>query len=49
VKPRIRIGQIGIGHEHAAAKMMSLRAMEEIYEVVGVVDGRPSPPGTSRF
>lgn len=37
---KIRIGQIGICHEHAAAKMMSLRAMHEAYEVVGVVDDR---------
>lgn len=40
---RIRIGQIGICHEHAAAKMMSLRALNEVYEVVGVVDDRHSP------
>lgn len=35
---QIKIGQIGIGHEHAAAKMQSLRAMPEVYKVVGVVD-----------
>ncbi len=40
---RIKIGQIGICHEHAAAKMMSLRALDEVYEVVGVVDDRHSP------
>ena len=40
---RIRIGQIGIGHEHAAAKMQSLRAMPDVYEIVGVVDDRHSP------
>lgn len=39
---RIRIGQLGICHEHAAAKMQSLRAMPEVYEVVGVVDDRHS-------
>ncbi len=39
---RIKIGQIGISHEHAAAKMKSLRAMGDIYEVVGVVDDRNS-------
>ena len=39
---KIKIGQIGIGHEHAAAKMKSLRAMPEIYEIVGVVDDRHS-------
>jgi len=37
---RVKIGQIGICHEHAAAKMQSLRAMPEVYEVVGVVDDR---------
>ena len=36
---RIKIGQIGISHEHAAGKMRSLRAMPEVYEIVGVVDG----------
>jgi predicted dehydrogenase len=40
---RIKIAQIGICHEHAAAKMQSLRAMPEVYEVVGVVDDRHSP------
>ncbi len=39
---RIRIGQIGVSHEHAAAKMASLRAMSDVYEVVGVVDDRDS-------
>lgn len=40
---KIKIGQIGICHEHAAVKMKSLRAMPEVYEVVGVVDTRHSP------
>ncbi len=40
---RIKIGQIGTSHEHAGGKMKSLRAMPEIYEVVGVVDDRHSP------
>lgn len=34
---RIRIGQIGVGHEHASGKMDALRALPELYEVVGVV------------
>ena len=38
----IKIGQIGICHEHAAVKMKSLRAMPEVYDVVGVVDDRHS-------
>lgn len=37
---RIRIGQIGVGHEHAAAKMRTLRSLPEVFEVVGVVDDR---------
>ncbi len=36
----IKIGQIGICHEHAAAKMQSLRALNDVFEVVGVVDDR---------
>lgn len=39
---KIKIGQIGVCHEHAAAKIKSLRAMPEVYEVVGVVDDRSS-------
>jgi predicted dehydrogenase len=34
---RIRVGQIGTGHAHAAGKMASLRKSAE-YEVVGVVE-----------
>lgn len=37
---KTKIGQIGICHEHAAAKMKSLRRMPEVYEIVGVVDDR---------
>lgn len=35
---RIKIGQIGICHEHAAGKMNSLRLLTEVFEVIGVVD-----------
>ncbi|MBN8527497.1 MAG: Gfo/Idh/MocA family oxidoreductase [Planctomycetes bacterium] len=38
--PRLRVVQIGICHEHAAAKMRTLRALPEVFEVVGVVDDR---------
>lgn len=38
---RIRIGQIGTGHAHAEGKMATLRAMPELYEVVGVVETDP--------
>lgn len=31
----IRIGQIGIGHNHGAAKMKTLRKFPELFEVVG--------------
>lgn len=34
----IRIGQIGIGHNHAAAKMNTLRKLPELFEVVGYVE-----------
>jgi predicted dehydrogenase len=37
---RIRIGQIGICHEHAAAKMQTLRRLADTFEIVGVVDDR---------
>lgn len=37
---RIRIGQIGICHEHAAGKMHTLRKLPELFEIVGVVDDR---------
>ena len=31
-------------HEHAAAKMVSLRKMEDIFEIVGYVDDRATAP-----
>ncbi len=37
---RIKIGQIGICHEHAAAKITAFRQLSEVYEIVGVVDDR---------
>lgn len=39
---RIKIGQIGICHEHASGKINTLRKMSDIYEIVGVVDDRIS-------
>jgi hypothetical protein len=39
----IRIGQIGICHEHAAGKIATLRRLPDVYEIVGVVDDRNSP------
>lgn len=35
---KIRIGQIGVGHEHASGKIEALRRMSDLYEVVGVVE-----------
>src|SRR5687767_2219790 len=37
---RIRIGQIGTGHGHAAGKMDTMRASED-FEVVGIVQPDP--------
>ena len=35
---RIKIAQIGVSHEHAAGKIITLRQMSDVYEIVGVVD-----------
>lgn len=40
---KIKIGQIGICHEHAAAKMNSVRLRPDLFEIVGVVDDRATP------
>jgi len=40
---KIKIGQIGVCHEHAAGKITTLRHLPEVYEIVGVVDDRGSP------
>ena len=37
---KIKIGQIGICHEHASAKIGALRKLPDTYEIVGVVDDR---------
>lgn len=34
----IKIGQIGIGHNHAAAKMQAVRKFPELFEVVGFAE-----------
>ena len=39
---KIKIGQIGICHEHATGKIDTLRKMPDIFEIVGVVDDRES-------
>ena len=38
---RIRIGQLGIGHNHGAAKMAALRSLSDRFEVVGVAEPDP--------
>jgi predicted dehydrogenase len=39
---KIKIGQIGVCHEHASGKIDTLRKMPDIFEIVGVVDDRKS-------
>lgn len=39
---QIKIGQIGVGHEHASGIMRSLRGLPEVFEMVGVVE-EPDP------
>lgn len=43
ITSKIKIGQIGICHEHASGKMNTLRLHPEVFEIVGVVDDRASP------
>jgi len=38
---RIKVGQIGTAHAHAAGKMATLRKLSEDYEVVGIVEPNP--------
>jgi len=39
-KERIKIGQIGVCHEHASGKITTLKKWPDVYEIVGVVDDR---------
>ena len=39
---KIKVGQIGICHEHAAGKIRTLRLRPDVFEIVGVVDERPT-------
>lgn len=39
---KIRIGQIGIGHNHGASKMETARKFPDVFEVVGVAEPDPS-------
>jgi len=38
---RIKVGQIGTAHAHAAGKMAALRKLSEHYDVVGIVEPDP--------
>ncbi len=38
---RIKVGQIGTAHAHAAGKMASLRKLSQYYDVVGIVEPDP--------
>ena len=39
---RIRIGQIGIGHNHGEAKMLAVRKFPDLFEVVGYAEENPA-------
>ena len=41
VSKRIKVGQIGTAHAHAAGKMATLRKRSEYYEVVGIAEPNP--------
>ncbi|UCE47831.1 MAG: Gfo/Idh/MocA family oxidoreductase, partial [Phycisphaerales bacterium] len=38
---RIRVGQIGTAHAHAAGKVATLKKLSEDYEVIGIVEPNP--------
>jgi predicted dehydrogenase len=38
---KIRIGQIGTAHSHAEDKILTLRKLKDVFEVVGVVETNP--------
>ena len=44
-KQRIKIAQIGTGHEHASAKMSTFRKLSDHYEVVGIAESDPELRG----
>ena len=39
---KIKIGQLGIGHNHGAARMKALRTLTEYFEVIGVAENDPA-------
>ncbi len=42
MKQKIKIAQIGIGHNHASEKMRTVRAFPEVFEVVGICEPDPA-------
>ncbi|MDX9979377.1 MAG: Gfo/Idh/MocA family oxidoreductase [Lentisphaeria bacterium] len=44
---KIKIGQIGITHEHASGKISTLKKMPDVFEIVGVVDDRHISKGAT--
>jgi len=38
---KVKIGQIGIGHNHAEAKILAFRKFPELFEVVGFAEEDP--------
>ena len=38
---KIRIGQLGIGHNHGTERMKALRSLTDVFEVVGVAEDSP--------
>ena len=38
MKERLKIAQIGICHEHASGKIVALKRLPEVFEIVGVVN-----------
>ena len=39
---KIKIGQIGVCHEHASGKMNTMKLRPDLFEIVGVADDRAS-------
>ncbi|TDU81192.1 putative dehydrogenase [Prosthecobacter fusiformis] len=43
---RLRIGQIGTAHAHAAGKMAAMRSLTDLWEVTGIVEPNPATQST---
>jgi predicted dehydrogenase len=39
--PKIKVGQVGTSHSHAAGKMATLKKLPHIFDVVGIVESDP--------